>query len=196
MPLWKKKKWDYFPKKNTDEKELQELQKKIVTLQNEQKNINQKYNRNKLESQKKDNLITYASKLSLSNFILKGAKVKGSGKEVETDRAHRIDRINISFDINENLLVSSGNKTIFIRILSSDGAFQKFQGKNSGNFFADGASRTYSDKTSVKYIQGQPQTVELQYDGDNFQKGDYILEVYENTKSGNVLIGKATKTLE
>ena len=56
----------------------------------------------KIISKKKDELINYASKLSLSNFMLRSFKVRNSGKEVETDKASRIDHIKFSFDINDN----------------------------------------------------------------------------------------------
>lgn len=86
----------------------------------------------KIVSQKKDQLINYASKLTLSNFLLKSFKVRNSGKEIETDRASRIDRIKVSFDINENILAESGEKQIYMVIKKPTGETVTFSNKPSG----------------------------------------------------------------
>ena len=88
----------------------------------------------KIVSQKKDQLINYASKLTLSNFLLKSFKVRNSGKEIETDRASRIDRIKVSFDINENILAESGEKQIYMVIKKPTGETVTFSNKPSGVF--------------------------------------------------------------
>jgi hypothetical protein len=43
--------------------------------------------------------------------MLRSFKVRNSGKEVETDKASRIDRIKFSFDINDNILSKEWSKS-------------------------------------------------------------------------------------
>ena len=140
--------------------------------------------------------MAYASKLSVSNFVLKGFKVRSSGKEVETDKASRIDRLKINFDITENKIAESGNKELYIVAKNTDGTLLKFADKPTGNFISNGNRITYSDKIFVNYIKGRAQAPEITWDSEDFKKGDYVLEIYERTAAGTELIGKATKTLD
>ena len=54
----------------------------VSKLKNQVNDLDNKIVKEKIVSQKKDQLITYASKLTLSNFILKSFKVRSSGKEI------------------------------------------------------------------------------------------------------------------
>ena len=56
-----------------------------MVLKDKVSELDRKIENEKVISKKKDELINYASKLSLSNFILRSFKVRNSGKEVETD---------------------------------------------------------------------------------------------------------------
>ena len=93
---------------DTEKQKLKEENEKVTTevvvLKDKVSELDRKIESEKIISKKKDELINYASKLSLSNFMLRSFKVRNSGKEVETDKASRIDRIKFSFDINENIL--------------------------------------------------------------------------------------------
>ena len=150
----------------------------------------------KIVSQKKDQLINYASKLTLSNFLLKSFKVRNSGKEIETDRASRIDRIKVSFDINENILAESGEKQIYMVIKKPTGETVTFSNKPSGVFNYRKKKILYSDKIVFNYTKGQKQSLEFVWDNEEFKRGDYVMEVYEQTKQGVMPIGKVTKTLD
>lgn len=150
----------------------------------------------KIVSQKKDQLINYASKLTLSNFLLKSFKVRNSGKEIETDRASRIDRIKVSFDINENIFAESGEKQIYMVIKKPTGETVTFSNKPSGVFNYRKKKILYSDKIVFNYTKGQEQSLEFVWDNEEFKRGDYVMEVYEQTKQGVMPIGKVTKTLD
>ena len=182
--------------KQEEAKALNELQAKLKNLENSNKIITAKYDAEKLASLRKDNLLAYASKLSVSNFVLKGFKVRSSGREIETDRAWRIDRLNIHFDILENKVSETGRKQLFIVGKNPDGTIMDFNDKPSGNFMFEGQNISYSDHVFVDYIQGKPKTVELIWNSEDFKKGDYILEVYEKNSGIITLVGKATKKLE
>lgn len=168
----------------------------IKTLENDKKNLNQQIEREKQNSLKKDNLIKYASKLSISNFILKGVKIRRNGKEVQTDKASRIDKLEVSFDINENLLAETGEKELYLVVYLPDKTLATFSNKAPGAFSLNGEQKAYSEKLMINYINGTNVTVTTQWENDDFQRGNYVLEVYEKTPSGIKNIGKATKALE
>lgn len=179
-----------------DAEKQKTLLAQIKTLENDKKNLNQQIGREKLNSLKKDNLIKYASKLSISNFILKGVKVRRNGKEVQTDKASRIDKLDVSFDINENLLAETGEKELYLVVHLPDKTLATFSNKASGTFLLNGEQKVYSEKLMINYINGTNVTVTTQWENDDFQRGNYVLEVYEKTPSGIKNIGKATKALE
>ena len=158
--------------------------------------MDEKIIKEKKSSERKDQLITYASKLSLSNFKLNSFKVRSSGKEIQTDKAYRIDRIKVNFDINENILAPSGQKILFMVIKNPKSETVTFSNRPSGVFFVNNKKNIFSDKVEINYANGKEQTLEFVWDNEDFSRGDYVMEVYEKTKQGAFLIGKVTKTLE
>ena len=53
----------------------------------------------------------------------------------------------------------------------------------------------YSDELKFSYTSGEEKTLEFTWDNEDFERGDYVMEVYEKTKNKIVLIGKAIKSL-
>lgn len=168
----------------------------VSKLQDKVNDLDEKIIKEKKSSERKDQLITYASKLSLSNFKLNSFKVRSSGKEIQTDKAYRIDRIKVNFDINENILAPSGQKILFMVIKNPKSETVTFSNRPSGVFFVNNKKIIFSDKVEINYANGKEQTLEFVWDNEDFSRGDYVMEVYEKTKQGAFLIGKVTKTLE
>ena len=185
---------------DTEKQKLKEENEKVntevVVLKDKVSELDRKIESEKIISKKKDELINYASKLSLSNFMLRSFKVRNSGKEVETDKASRIDRIKFSFDINENILSKDGQKVLYMLIKKPSGEIATFSNKTSGVFNYNNRKMLYSDKTTLNYQKGQDQKLEFVWDNEDFSRGDYIMEVYEQMPNNTVMIGKVTKTLE
>ncbi|GGP05158.1 hypothetical protein GCM10010992_20240 [Cloacibacterium rupense] len=168
----------------------------VTKLKDQVEDLDHRIINEKKISEKKDQLITYASKLTLSNFKLNSFKVRSSGKEVQTDKASRIDRIKVSFDINENILAPSGAKNLYMVIKKPTGETVTFTNKPSGIFMLGNKKVVYSDKIDFNYEKGKEQSLEFVWDNEEFSRGDYMMEVYEKTPTGIVMIGKVTKTLE
>ncbi|MDR2206026.1 MAG: hypothetical protein LBE36_07710 [Flavobacteriaceae bacterium] len=175
---------------------LKELNEKIAELERSRKDINIRYIQEKSESDRKTELLSYASSLTLSEFDLQGVKVRNSGKEVETDKASRIDRIKVSFTVNENQIAETGKKELYIIVRQPDGSVCAFQNATTGSFVSGNQKYNYSDKLILDYVKGEEKKVELEWNGEDFQRGDYVLEVYENNQKKVSKIGGAVKKLE
>ena len=171
------------------------LTKKIDQLEIIKRSINKKYIAEKVESDKKTTLLSYAASLSLSNFNLKSVKVRSSGREVETTKASRIDKIRVSFDINENLLASSGKKILYIVVYRPDGSIATFDNVATGEFSVNGEKKQYSDKRVVDYVKNKINSVEFEWNSEDFVRGEYRIDVYENIDVRFMKIGGATKEL-
>ncbi len=184
-------------------KELELLNAQYKKLEASNKSISQKYSTVntqyktvRKESEQKDNLLNYASRITPSNFILKSFKIRNNGKEVETDKASKIDRIKVYFDISENKIAESGTKELFFVVTKPDGSLATFKNSTSGTFVSEGKQLTYSDKISFDYTKGSENTKELVWDSDDFGRGDYKLAVYEKVGQEVFPVGRATRTLD
>lgn len=185
--------------KDENQKLFTEKEKAVVEvtqLKGEVEDLSSKIAKEKIISSKKDELISYASKLTLSNFILKGFKVRDSGKEIETDKASRIDRIKVYFDVNENIIADSGEKTIYTVIKKPSGETVTFGNKPNDIFVYNKKKILASDKLTFNFDKDKMQTLEFVWDSEDFGRGDYVMEIYEQTKKDIVQIGKATKSLK
>ena len=183
-------------------KEKESLAQQILKIQKKVEEINDRYNKEKRSSKMKEHIIrekeeqiNYASRLILSNFILNGFKVRNSGKEIQTDKASRIDRIKVSFDIVPNKLVESGVKKIYTIIKKPSGEIVTFVNQDTGEFIFENKRMKYSNELKFSYTSGEEKTLEFTWDNEDFERGDCVMEVYEKTKNEIVLIGKAIKSL-
>ena len=129
----------------------------------------------------KDEVIDVATTLHASNFSILGIN-ETNGKEKETTTAKRVDKLRISFDIDENRVAQSGTKNIFICITGPDGKLLAAEALGSGKFNTRaGEQKLYTQKVDVNYTQGQRQTLSIDWkQNTNFAIGDYKIEVYNN----------------
>ena len=127
------------------------------------------------------------SKLYVTNLTTTAYKLKGSGKQVETEKARRADMLKISFTISENAIAKSGDKTYYIQVIDSKNNVigDKKTETFSGNLL------TYSFVTNIKY---ENKSVKVAHDlhGDNFEKGTYFVNIFDKSE----LVSNTTFTLK
>lgn len=142
----------------------------------------------------KEEVIDVATTLHASNFSILGINEKGSGKEKTTTVAKRVDKLRITFDIDENRIAQSGTKYIYVCITAPDGKLLSVETMGSGKFNTrDGKEKAYTQKIDVNYTQGQRQTLSIDWKQDtNFATGDYKIEVYNN----GFKIGEGVRSLK
>ncbi|HTB51460.1 MAG TPA: hypothetical protein VK718_01705 [Ferruginibacter sp.] len=128
-----------------------------------------------------DNIIDIGSTLHASNFSVEGIDEKKSGKQKETSKAKKVNKLHVSFDLDENRIVPSGSKQLYICITAPDGKPLSVETQGSGTFTPrDSAEKVFTQKVEVNYVQGQRQTVSTDWKGTSFEVGAYKLEIYEN----------------
>lgn len=130
----------------------------------------------------KEDVIDVASTLNASNFKIVGLQDKNSGREKETSKAKKVDKIRITFDVDENRVTQSGAKDIYVAITSPDGKAVSVDSLGSGKMVTrDNVERPFTKKIQVNYTQGQkvPVTVEWSQNSE-FQTGNYKIEIYNN----------------
>ncbi len=156
---------------------------KLLTENESIKDINISINNN-LKQEKKIHEIEKAevnATLSISNYKLTGVNVKNSGKEVETERARRIDKLRITFDVDPNQNSIAENKELFIAVYLPDGSLGKFEAVNNGMInLRNGKTTEYSDKITFKYDPTKNNPISFDWKGYDFKKGDYKIDIYNN----------------
>lgn len=150
-----------------------------TTIVAEKEDITNQLIEEKEKSIEKDKNIR--STFSVSNYKLTGLKVRKSGKEVETDRARRIDKLRVTFDLDPNNYAETGTKEIYIAIYKPDGQLGKFKNASPGEIDTWSLGKVqYSDKVKFHYNKGTKQNITFDWEEYDFPKGTYKIDLYQN----------------
>jgi len=125
----------------------------------------------------KDELKTTIAKgsvLTCFNITAKPVLYKRSGKvEGETNKARKTEKIKVGFTLGENKIARTGEKTVFVRIMTPDGKElaknydenYKFYFNKSSGYFAGKETLNYANVeiSGVTYCEGQGEYVPGKY---------------------------------
>ncbi len=134
--------------------------------------------------------VDIASTLNASNIIITPINVKKSGKEKVSTTAKRVDKLLVSFDV-DNRIIQSGSTDVYVLVLGPDGkaistGIETFSTREDG-------SKAYSAKIPVDLETGKRKNVEFALTpGVDFQQGNYTVQIYQN----GFLIGQGTRELK
>jgi len=130
----------------------------------------------------KEDLINVGSTLHASNFNILGVDERKNGKEKQTSTAKKVDKLRITFDLDENRIANSGPKELYVSISAPDGSPIAVEALGSGKFKTrDGAEKQFTHKIEINYTQGQRQTVSFDWkQNTNYATGNYKIEVFQN----------------
>jgi uncharacterized protein YoxC len=122
------------------------------------------------------NKINDAAYLKGYNISATGYNVKSNSKQVITDRAKKVELIQVCLTIGENPLVSSGQKDVYVRIARPDNIILT---QGSYSFIYQGQRIQYTAKTVINYSQ-KATNVCIDYPRDNIElpAGKYHIAVF------------------
>jgi outer membrane murein-binding lipoprotein Lpp len=137
--------------------------------------------------------VDVASTLNASNIAVTPVNEKKGGKEKVTATAKRVDKLVISFDV-DNRIVQSGATDVYVCITSPDGKPVSVEALGSGSFTTrEDGEKVFTAKVPVDFEQGKKKHVEFAWkQNSEFQKGNYKIEVYHN----GFKIGEAVRELK
>jgi hypothetical protein len=123
--------------------------------------------------------VDVASTFSASNIEITPINERRGGKEKTTTTAKKVDKLVVSFDV-ENRVARSGPADIYVIVTGPDGkVITDPAGASTLTTRKDG-DRPYTYKTTVQYEQGTRKSVQVPLRQDHFQTGDYKIEIYQN----------------
>lgn len=116
-----------------------------------------------------------AAALVPTNFEPVGIIVRSSGKQIENDRARRVDDIKVCFTLPENPLASTGVTSFYLQVINPD---NNVLGLNKKQVF-DGQELTYSKIVQFNYKGKELDLCEVvDANEDNIIKGRYRVNLY------------------
>jgi hypothetical protein len=153
------------------------LQSNLENTKIDLTNVSTERDNYKSQTEELTDKVNAGSKLTAASILTEGIKQKGSGSYKVTTKANRCTHIRSCFDITENRIASSGNKTIYMRIITPQGGVLHSSTSNTLTT-EDGKTLLYSDKKSINY-QNQSINVCIFYKlTKGITKGNYIAELW------------------
>lgn len=125
------------------------------------------------QNEKLSKTVEKGQKLVIVNLKTIAVKERSSGKQIETEKASRADKLKISFTIAENSLAKSGEREYYVQVIDA-----------ANNVLGDKKSITFNDKlltysflTKVKYNNSTVDVYE-ELSGKDFEKGTYYINIF------------------
>jgi myosin heavy subunit len=137
--------------------------------------------------------VDIASTLNASNIAITPVDVKSNGKEKVTTTAKRVNKLVISFDVNNRIAVS-GTTDVYVCVAGPDGKNIATQALGSGTFTTrEEGDKAFTAKLPVDLQTDKKKNVEFSFaPGANFQQGSYTIQIYQN----GFKIGEGTRELK
>ncbi|MGN6291399.1 MAG: hypothetical protein ACTHMV_01545 [Chitinophagaceae bacterium] len=172
--------------------ENQELTANNTQLTTEKQTLEQNLQTSSAEKEALAQTVDVGSTFSASNIQITPINEKKNGKEKVSTTAKRVDKLVVSFDV-ENRIAKSGPADMYIMVTAPDGKVISDPSLGSGTLTtrADG-DKPFTTKVPVEYEQGTRKAVQFPIRQEDFQRGDYKIEIYHN----GFKIGEGTRTLK
>jgi hypothetical protein len=153
----------------------------IVEKDNVLKELDNEKGKTVTLNKEKDELkatIQKGSVLSCFNIAAKAVRFRNGGKkESETTKASKAEKIKVSFTLGENKIARSGEKTVFIRIITPDGKEMAKSYDDNYRFTFDKSSGYFAGKQAINYANAEVSGVTYCEGQGELVPGNYIIEV-------------------
>jgi peptidoglycan hydrolase CwlO-like protein len=125
--------------------------------------------------------VDIASTLNASNIAVTPVHDRKNGKEKVTTTAKRVDKLIISFDVN-NRIAQNGQTDVYVCITGPDGKPISVPALGSGTFASrDEGDKIFTAKVPVDIEAGKTKSVQFAWkQNSEFLKGNYKIEIYHN----------------
>jgi hypothetical protein len=140
----------------------------------------EKEKQNTLVKEKEELKTTIAKGSILTCFNVSAKAVlfkRGGKKEVETTKARKTEKIKVSFSLGENKIAKSGEKTVYIRIMTPDGKELAKSYDETYKFTFNKSSGYYAGKETLNYANVEISGVTYCEGQGEFVPGNYVIDI-------------------
>jgi hypothetical protein len=122
--------------------------------------------------------VSQAAALRAESINIYAISTKGKESNGGIYRSKRVDKVRITFYLQENQITTREAKTIYLRILDPSGATVADMATGSGSFLYKGRETTYTARQKILFDNSH-QSVEFVYSrGQAYKEGKHIIELY------------------
>jgi hypothetical protein len=135
--------------------------------------------------------VELASALRAYQLEASAIRIRGAGREEETDRARRAEQIKVCFTIAENPIAPAGTQHVYVRIASPTGDILRLSEADTHSFVHHSDTLQFSLREAINY-QNQEITSCLYWERlAEFEPGIYLVSLYTD----EVLLGETSLAL-
>jgi septal ring factor EnvC (AmiA/AmiB activator) len=137
--------------------------------------------------------VDIASTLNASNIVVTPINIKKNGKEDVSNKAKKVDKLLISFDVDNRLAQPGTSTDVYVLVMGPDGKLISPADTNTATFTTrEEGDKPYTAKVPVN-LESKKKNVEFGFvPGTTFQTGSYKVQIYQN----GFLIGEGTTQLK
>lgn len=137
--------------------------------------------------------VNIASTLNAYDIVVTPVNKKAGGKEKVTSKAKKVDKLVVSFDV-DNRIAQTGSTEILILIIGPDGKPFRVESSDMNTFTSrDEGEKLYTAKIPVDIEAGKKKRVEFAWNkNESLKRGNYYFAIYHN----GFKIGESVKELK
>ncbi len=169
------------------------LHQNVVVLTNQNQTLSHNLDSTIVVKQVLEKKVDVASTLNADNISITPVKIRNNGKQKVSTVAKRVDKLLVSFDVN-NRIIAPGTTDLYVVVIGPDGQ-PVTTPDSSGNTFVtrDSSSKTFTAKLPVDLETAKTKNVQFAFaPNGHFQQGNYKILIYQN----GFLIGEKTRELK
>ena len=168
------------------------LQDEVAKLRSDNDRLNQDLTASNAAKVVLEQKVDVGSTLNASNIVITPMDVKRNGREKKSERAKRVDKLMVSFDVS-NRIVQSGSTDLYVVVLGPDGQKVEAEPATGGMFMArEEGEIPYSAKVPVALETARKQKVSFSFAPAKFVRGNYKVQIYQN----GFMIGEGVQPLK
>ncbi len=169
------------------------LRQNVASLTSEKETISRNLDSTIVVKKVLEKKVDVASTLNADNISITPVKIRHNGKQKVSDVAKRVDKLLVSFDVN-NRIIDPGEKVLYVVVIGPDGKPITTQDSTGDTFETrDQGSKTFTAKLPVDLETAKTKNVQFAFaPGGHFQQGAYKIQIYQN----GFLIGEKTRELK
>jgi TolA-binding protein len=168
------------------------LKQNVAMLTSDKQTLSRNLDSTNVIKQTLEKKVDVASTLNASNITITPLKVKNNGKTKVSTVAKRVDKLVVSFDVN-NRIIQPGSTDLYVVVIGPDGQ-PVTPDQNADTFVTrEDGNKTFTAKLPVDLETAKTKNVQFAFaPGKHFQQGNYKIQIYQN----GFLIGEKTRELK
>ncbi len=169
------------------------LRQNVVVLTNEKATLSRNLDSTIVIKTVLEKKVDVASTLNADNITITPLKVRNNGKEKVSTVAKRVDKLLVSFDVN-NRIIQPGTTDLYVVVIGPDGKPITTTASSNDTFTTrEDGNKSFTAKLPVDLETAKTKNVQFAFaPGAHFQQGNYKIQIYQN----GFLIGEKTRELK